>query len=99
MFGCIVKPGDHVGVVEFGDVAGMPWVKSVETAHLLSVVQSMPGLGATRGFGRNLSEALEWASSASPANAVVIAGSLYLVSDVLRLKRGLSVQQENNITS
>ena len=89
LFGSMIKPGDNVAVVEFGPVAGMPWVRSVNTSALLeSLRHSIPGIGETQGFGNNLLQALEWASSVSLANPLVIAGSLYLVSDILRLQRG-----------
>lgn len=88
LFGCMIKPGDNIAVVEFGLVEGMPWVRSVNTSDLLTALrQSIPGIGATQGFGNNILQALEWASAVSPANALVTAGSLYLVSDVLRLQR------------
>ena len=88
LFGNMIKPGDKVAVVEFGPVAGMPWVRSVNTWTLLeSLRQSIPGIGGMQGFGNNILQALEWASSVSPAEPLVIAGSLYLVSDILRLQR------------
>ncbi|OAX80838.1 hypothetical protein ACJ72_04820 [Emergomyces africanus] len=92
LFSCLLKPGDSVAVVEFGPVDGMPWVRCVETAELLSVVRSdsMPHLQRSEGFGGDLLSGLKWADEISKkldddGGPLVIAGSLYLVSDVLRL--------------
>ena len=82
----MVKPGDHVAVVRFGTVDGMPWVRSVETTDLIAAARSIPGIGETKGFDTVLG-ALIWANNVSMGGPLVIAGSLYLVSDVLRLLR------------
>ncbi|OAT08615.1 dihydrofolate synthetase Fol3 [Blastomyces gilchristii SLH14081] len=100
LFSCMLKPGDNVAVVEFGPVDGMPWVRSVESAELLSVVRSgrvsMPNIARSEGFGGNIVSALTWADEISKSSGcgrsgesgpMVVAGSLYLVSDVLRLLR------------
>lgn len=86
LFSPMIKPGDNIAVVEFGAVEGMPWVRSVNSLDLLTALRR-PGVGAMQGFGNNLLQALEWASSVSPTSPLVIAGSLYLVSDILRLQR------------
>ncbi|OJD14078.1 hypothetical protein AJ78_05555 [Emergomyces pasteurianus Ep9510] len=92
LFSCMLKPGDNVAVVEFGPVDGMPWVRSVGTAELLSLVRSdsMPHLSRAEGFGSDILSGLKWADETSKGldgGPLVIAGSLYLVSDVLRLLR------------
>ncbi|KKZ64371.1 folylpolyglutamate synthase [[Emmonsia] crescens] len=94
LFGCMLKPGDNVAVVEFGPVDGMPWVRSVETAELLSVVRgSIPDIARSEGFGGDILAGLKWADEISIGGGpLVIAGSLYLVSDVLRLLRGAKKQ-------
>jgi folylpolyglutamate synthase len=86
LLGCIVKPGDNVAAVRFGAVNGMPWVQSVETADLLAAARSIPDIGETKEFDAVLS-GLIWANKISMGAPLVIAGSLYLVSDVLRLLR------------
>ncbi|KAK2793576.1 folylpolyglutamate synthase [Onygenales sp. PD_12] len=87
LFGCMIKPGDNVAVLEFGPVDGMPWVRSVETSALLSTVRSLPGIGQSEGFGNDILSGLKWADKISMDGPLVIAGSLYLVSDILRLLR------------
>lgn len=86
---CMIKPGDKVAAVRFGQVEGMPWVRSVDAEDLRAALHtSIPGIGETRTFGHGeLAEALRWASEVEAGNPLVIAGSLYLVSDVLRLQR------------
>ncbi|EEP80701.1 conserved hypothetical protein [Uncinocarpus reesii 1704] len=87
LFGSMFKPGDNVVAVEFGPVAGMPWVQSVNTTNLVTVARSVSDLGAVEGFGANVVGGLNWASTVSAGGPMVIAGSLYLVSEVLRLLR------------
>ncbi|PGG97055.1 folylpolyglutamate synthase [Blastomyces parvus] len=96
LFSCMLKPGDNVAVVEFGPVDGMPWVRSVQSAELLSAVRSgsdgMPNIARSEAFGGDIVSALTWAdeiskSSGGESGPMVVAGSLYLVSDVLRLLR------------
>jgi folylpolyglutamate synthase/dihydrofolate synthase len=89
-----------VALVEFGDVEGMPWVKSVEVLKLRDVVRHIapdaeiwcPTDGVEERGGEEKREpllrALEWASTRKKHGEqplVVIAGSLYLVADFYRL--------------
>ncbi|EEH48427.1 dihydrofolate synthase [Paracoccidioides brasiliensis Pb18] len=91
LFSCIVKPGDNVAVVEFGPVDGMPWMRSVQAAELLSVVKAfIPDIARFEIFSRDVLSGLKWADEISGGGPLVIAGSLYLVSDVLRLLRGVN---------
>ncbi|KAK2739122.1 folylpolyglutamate synthase [Myotisia sp. PD_48] len=87
LFGGLIKPGDNVAVVQFGPVDGMPWVRSVPTTELLSLVGAIPGIGSIHEFGEDILQAIRWSNEFSEGKPIVIAGSLYLVSDVLRLLR------------
>ncbi|PGH22924.1 hypothetical protein AJ80_02973 [Polytolypa hystricis UAMH7299] len=87
LLGCMIKPGDNVAAVRFGPVDGMPWVRSVKTSDLISAAQSACDVGQAKKFGRDILEGLNWAHEVSAGSPLVIAGSLYLVSDVLRLRR------------
>ncbi|EEQ28428.1 folylpolyglutamate synthase [Microsporum canis] len=90
LFGCMLRPGDNVAAVQFGPVDGMPWVRSVPAADLLTTARSITdtkGPTSTTQFGHDILQALQWAHSTAAGNPIVIAGSLYLVSDVLRLLR------------
>ena len=84
----VVRPGDSVAAVEFGPVDGMPWVKAMKPADILRVAGSC-GIAATSQFDAHASlrAALDWASEAASEGPLVIAGSLYLVSDILRMLR------------
>jgi folylpolyglutamate synthase/dihydrofolate synthase len=87
VFGSIIRPGDRVATAEFGPVDGMPWVQSTNAAELASSIQAIQDLREVQHFEGNLLPALRWASDEAQGGPMVIAGSLYLVSDVLRLLR------------
>lgn len=87
LFANMIKPGDNVAVVKFGPVDGMPWVRSVSTSELLKMTRNIPAVGKTEGFGEDIARGLDWANSVSRGQPLIIAGSLYLVSDILRLLR------------
>lgn len=84
----LLKEGDCVTAVEFGAVEGMPWVKAMNAGDILGEASKV-GVDAGRQYnaGDDLSGALRWAAEVSQGGPLVIAGSLYLVSDVLRLMR------------
>jgi dihydrofolate synthase len=83
---CIVKPQDKVIATQFGPVDGMPWVKPVGAGELVqSVKQVSNGVVATKTDA--VEAALQSLSESHASGSIVIAGSLYLVSDVLRLLR------------
>jgi folylpolyglutamate synthase/dihydrofolate synthase len=90
--GGILKPllhqGDCLTAIEFGSVDGMPWVKSMDSSHLLRAAKTM-GIGQSQlhDAGNDLPGALRWATEVAAGGPLVIAGSLYLVSDVLKLLR------------
>lgn len=86
VFGSIIRPGDRVATTEFGPVDGMPWVQSTKANELASSIQALQNIDEVQSFG-DLLPALQWASTKAHEGPLVIAGSLYLVSDVLRLLR------------
>jgi folylpolyglutamate synthase/dihydrofolate synthase len=83
----LVLTGDSVAAVEFGSVDGMPWVASTPAQDIVTAVEEL-GLShvETKAFGRNVNDALRWAA-AEGDHPIVATGSLYLVSEVLRLVR------------
>lgn len=93
LFGGMLKSGDNVVAVEFGPVAGMPWVRSVIAAELVAVAGAVSGVKTVENFGTDILAALRRANTMSEEGPVVIAGSLYLVSDVLRLLRDTQVPE------
>lgn len=86
----LLRGGDAVFAVEFGPVDGMPWVKPLSASRLLhtarEVVESPENL-SMYDCGNDILAALKSASAASEGRPMVVAGSLYLVGDVLRLLR------------
>jgi len=93
----LLKPGDRVIAVEFGPVDGMAFVKPMESEKLIEfakeVVKEQNGeLKEAKTFGENIEAALKYATVASN-DAIVIAGSLYLVSDVFRLLRDANARE------
>lgn len=88
----LLQPGDCVAAVEFGPVDGMPWVEAMGSQEILSSASST-GVGASQLYdsGRDLSGALRWAVEAASGGPIVVAGSLYLASDILRTIRDAEV--------
>ena len=84
----LLQPGDSVGAVRFGPVDGMPWVKAADPEGILQLAMRY-GADASKfreGDG-DLKSALDLATAIAAGGPIVIAGSLYLVSDTLRLVR------------
>ena len=93
-----IREEDSVACVEFGPVDGMGWVRPVDQdeiereAQFLTKDYFAEELGNPERiakFGRNLEAAIRWGvKEAKKRNGVFVAtGSLYLVSDIYRLKR------------
>jgi len=92
----LLQRDDCVAAVRFGPVDGMPWVVPMESMQVLSAATSS-GVKQSQLFnaGADLSGALRWACEVASGGPIVIAGSLYLVSDVLRhLRRANHLQKE-----
>ncbi|KAF2864019.1 Mur ligase [Piedraia hortae CBS 480.64] len=83
MLGKLLKQGDRLLAVEFGDVDGMPWVKPIDGERIVEIASEM-GVEAVN-FKTDILSAIRTACNG--VQPVVVAGSLYLVGDVLRLKR------------
>lgn len=87
----LLKPEDLVTAVRFGPVDGMPWVRPQDPAGILAAAEDCGAVGFNGDAEDNIGKvALEIAPS--KGHPVVVAGSLYLVSDLLRFLRsnGLS---------
>jgi folylpolyglutamate synthase len=84
----LLHPGDCVTAVKFGPVDGMPWVEPMAPQDILTAA-SASGVDVTQLYNAEgtVSGALRWAATVANGGPIVIAGSLYLVSDVLRLLR------------
>ncbi|KAF4637345.1 hypothetical protein G7Y89_g741 [Cudoniella acicularis] len=88
IFRPLLRSGDCVAAIEFGPVDGMPWIQAMPAPEILTAA-SAAGVDATQLYnaGSNLSGSLRWATTVAAGGPIVIAGSLYLASDVLRLLR------------
>ncbi|KAK5110720.1 hypothetical protein LTR62_005597 [Meristemomyces frigidus] len=101
MLRVLLRPGDKLFAVEFGPVAGMPWVQPTKAQDIIDAATgtvTSPGLAEAHACGMEVLRALRLAHDATPAAAdhpgeMVIAGSLYLVGDVMRLLRDAAVGQ------
>ncbi|EPE35980.1 MurD-like peptide ligase, catalytic [Glarea lozoyensis ATCC 20868] len=84
----LLRSGDCVAAVKFGPVDGMPWVQAMPPEDILNTA-TLLGVNASQQLdaGTDVMAALGWAAVAADGGPVVTAGSLYLVSDVLRLLR------------
>ncbi|KAF1814397.1 dihydrofolate synthetase Fol3 [Eremomyces bilateralis CBS 781.70] len=80
----LVRSRDRIIAVEFGPVDGMPWVQPVRPEDLVhEVVELHPDVHTTL-CSRDLKRAMMLASDQADL-PIVIAGSLYLVADIMRL--------------
>ncbi|KAL9101894.1 MAG: hypothetical protein Q9163_002889 [Psora crenata] len=84
----LLRSGDKLVAVEFGSVEAMPWVRSMDVDNIVEASHSLVVLGETQKAYGDVAKALRMAASTAKEGPIVIAGSLYLVSDVLRLQRG-----------
>lgn len=83
----LIRPQDRVVATRFGPVDGMHWVGSADTSDMLSAVRQSGVMEQDLFNSNSVLEALLKAVEQSKGDPMVIAGSLYLVSDVLRLLR------------
>ena len=84
---CLLKPYDKVIACEFGAVSGMPWVQSVKAEEIVSVANLLGLHSASVHERSNAVSALDIATQESRGGPIVVAGSLYLISDILRAIR------------
>lgn len=84
----LIRPNDQLIAVEFGRVPGMPWVSATPSDTIIAAGRDL-GLPQDRllSCGSNMAMALQAAMHLSHGHHLVIAGSLYLVSDTIRYNR------------
>lgn len=84
----LVRSYDSVATVEFGPVDGMPWIEPASSQDIAHAVRELHPKVPVETFGKDIQGAIKWAvQQKSETSRVVICGSLYLVSDVLRILR------------
>lgn len=89
IFSSLFRTGDRLVLTGFGPVAGMPWVQAAASRDLLEQTTTLEGvqLDCVHDAGPDLKSALRLASETSAESPLVVAGSLYLVGDLLRMMR------------
>ena len=92
---------DSVVFTEFGPVDGMPWVAATPASELKAAVKETKHLSRRKILlnmcvERDLTRALEKATDLAQGGPLIICGSLYLVSDVLRLLRAKSILETHH---
>jgi len=84
----MIREGDAVIAVEFGPVQGMPWVTATPSTEILDAVKRLFALKVfCADGGDSVDHALRKAVQIAGHGPLVVAGSLYLASDVLRFRR------------
>ncbi|KAL8991034.1 MAG: hypothetical protein Q9177_000446 [Variospora cf. flavescens] len=78
---------DNIVATEFSPVDGMPWVSPIDSDTILETARLLGVTGLLLNARRNVLGALQTAAGIAAGGPVVICGSLYLISDVLRLIR------------
>ena len=81
----LLRSGDHLIAVEFGPVDGMPWVCPEEANSILVGARGLDISNSSQTYTGNIAQALQLALQLSDGGPLVAAGSLYLVSDILRM--------------
>lgn len=82
----MVRPGDNVIASRFSPVDGMPWVQSVGEEEILEAAGALD-IPLQAHAVTDTKHALRWATQIANNGPLVVAGSLYQVSDVFRLLR------------
>lgn len=80
----VLKPIDKVITTEFGNVDGMPWIKCFSAQELSQVCKTVVTSDVKE--TQNIQEAAELLD---PNDKIVVFGSLYLASDLLKWQRDL----------
>ena len=88
---CLVKPHDRVIACEFGAVSGMPWVQPVKAGEIVTVANILGLRSESVHESTDAISALDIATQESQGGPIVVAGSLYLVSDILRAIRASTI--------
>jgi folylpolyglutamate synthase len=84
----LLRNGDNIAASEFGPVDGMPWVKPMRSDSILQTARDIGiSISAQQDAQADVAMGLGWASKTANGGPLVVAGSLYQVSDILKLLR------------
>lgn len=81
---CFLRPKDNIIAVGFSPVDGMPWVSSETVQDILHEARRLHVSDLSQKGPGGIVGALRLATVVAKGGPLVVAGSLYLVSDVLR---------------
>lgn len=84
---CLLRPGDNVVATTFGPVEGMPWVHPAGEHLIETAASAVGGMNKIVRGSDDLKDTAVKAVKMAAGSPVVIGGSLYLVSDILRMLR------------
>lgn len=87
IFDAMMRTGDCIVVADFSPVDGMPWVNPAPTRKIEEAAAQMGIEVIQRTQEVSLQDILKLAVAKAQGGPVVVAGSLYLVSDVLKLMK------------
>ena len=87
LLSCLLLPHDRLIACEFGAVSGMPWVQAIKAEEIVSVAKELGLQKCLIPEKSDVVSALVLATRVSQERSVIVAGSLYMVSDVLRALR------------
>jgi len=82
----LLRQGDRVAVLQFSPVEGMPWVKPSTPEQITVAAESLVGEEGEVVQANSVAEALTWAIKND--SLLIVAGSIYLLSDFERFRRG-----------
>lgn len=90
----LCRPGDIAYVAEFSPVDGMPWVAPVPTHKydVPDIAEYLAELYIPQ--DNSLVDVLKDAAAVAQGKPIVVAGSLYLVGDLLRLLRERNIWEQ-----
>jgi dihydrofolate synthase len=86
LLNCFIKPHDKVIATRFGSVDGMPWVEPTDTTYIAQASKQLSDQVQVTET-ETVEVALRCLAKTQLSGPIVVTGSLYLVSDVLRLLR------------
>ncbi|KAK5055416.1 hypothetical protein LTR84_013166 [Exophiala bonariae] len=81
----LIHEGDSAVTSSFGPVDGMPWVESLDAAEVAEQVRRLTSGTVDATSRGDITDAIRRAVTLADGGPLCIAGSLYLVGDVLRL--------------
>lgn len=89
----LLRDGDSIVAVEFEPVDGMPWVQPVPAGNVVDSARTLIKVSKAINCAGDLNRAIDAAAEVAGEGPLVIAGSLYLVSSVLRMVRNAKINR------